>query len=319
MKKIFKQNISPLFKALDIPGNFVITTTDHTYEIDALEPCNNWLFPAFKAFQKLAADYKKQSRLINTFVTVGTGPGIDAIGASHILKPRSVTLTDIHPAVLPIAEKNFKKNKNSATIDTQILLGNLCAPLKKYGIAADLIYANLPNISLDDADSILSGQLTSTFFDVKILPACPTDLSKFLLCMQNGFLHDAYDTLAPNGSVIINLGGRVPLPLVKKMFTAAGYTYKELYNTFKVQSQPEWVLGGYARAEEKYKVSFDFYRYDKALEKVGKYLESDIISGAELKECLEPFRVSATEGLKHLIYDHERIGHVVHVLQGIKK
>ena len=102
------------------------------------------------------------------------------------------------------------------------------------------------------------------------------------------------------------------------MFTAAGYTYKELYNTFKVQSQPEWVLGGYARAEEKYKVKFDFYLFDPAQNWLQKNTTAPNLSATKLKRQLKPFRINANDALRRSAYHNERIGHIVQVIRGIK-
>ncbi len=197
-------------------------------------------------------------------------------------------------------------------------MGNLCEPLIEGDIKADLIYANLPNIPLDGSGSAMGGQLTSTFFDVNWIEKCPRNLEQYLLGLQNAFLQSAYGSLSPNGSVIVNLGGRVPVEIIKNMFLNNGFEYQELFSMFKIQTQPEWVLGGYARAEEKYKVVFDFYRYDLAFQKLRKQLENKNILSIELKKILKPFRVSATEGLKKFVYDKERIGHVVQIIMGIK-
>ncbi len=172
---------------------------------------------------------------------------------------------------------------------------------------------------MDGSDSAFGGQLTSTFFDESWIPKCSPLQGRYLLRLQNAFLRDAYAALSPGGSVIINLGGRVPVSLVKEMFVAAGYQYQELFAMLKVQLQPEWVLGGYARAEKKYHVVFDLYRFDAARKKFEVLLRDKNISTLELKKILKPFHVSATEGLKRLVYGHERIGHIVQVIRGVKK
>ncbi|OGH87829.1 MAG: hypothetical protein A3J93_05360 [Candidatus Magasanikbacteria bacterium RIFOXYC2_FULL_42_28] len=314
-----KQDVTSLFKAVGIPGRFIITATNNTYEIDALEPKNNWLYPAFRGFQNLSTRLTKENKPTDTFVAIGTGQGLDAVGAYHILKPKNIIITDLHPAVVPITEKNFYQNIKNGSAAVMALTGNLCEPLRQNKITADIIYANLPNIPLSEADTILSGQLTSTFFDASRAPHSPSLLNAYLLGLQNAFLQDAHASLAPGGSVIINLGGRVPIALIQTMFADAGYTYQELYATFKLQTQPEWVLGGYARAEEKYKKRFDFYRYDAASARLGTKIFEENISAVKLKKLLEPFLINATSALKRCVYDHERVGHVVQIIRGLKK
>ncbi len=315
---ITQQNVSSLFASVGIKHPVIINTTEHTYEVNAVKPKNNWLYPAFKGFLKLRKKLPCGKSSTLTFASIGTGQGIDAIGAYHIFHPKKIIITDIHPEVIPIAKNNFLKNTDHKT-NFVAYVGNLCDPLSKNKIVADIIYANLPNIPFEGVGSNFGGQLTSTFFNEQWINNKSRILEKYLLSLQNAFLYSAWPNLSPRGSVIVNLGGRIPLQLIKKMFTDAGFKYEELFNTLKIQSQPEWVLGGYARAEEKYKVTFDFYRFDAAKSKYGKKLEKENLSANKLKKMLRPFRISATEGLKLLIYRQETIGHLVQIIRGVKK
>jgi len=311
-------DVSSLFTAVGIKAKVKIIATEHTYEVDPSSPKDNWLYPAFEGFKKLRQKLAAGNKTVGTFVAIGSGQGIDAIGAYHILHPKNIIITDIHPEVVPVAQRNFLENVTAPTPEFQALVGNLCEPLRENKIKADVIYANLPNIPLDGDGSAFGGQLTSTFFDMNWIRKCPRFLEQYLLCLQNTFLYDAYNSLTPGGSVLVNLGGRVPLEVAKEMFISAGYQYQELYNMFKLQTQPEWVLGGYARAEEKNKIIFDFYRFDLARQKLGERLDDENISSAKLKKLLKPLRVSATEALKLFVYNHERIGHTVQLIRGIK-
>lgn len=312
------QNISSLFKSVGIKRNVVITTTDNTYEVDSMNPRDNWLYPAFKGFAILRERLTIERKPTKIFATIGTGQGVDAIGAYTILRPQTVIMTDILDAVVPVAKENIMQNTPRA-LRVEAYHGNLCEPLRQHNIVPDVIYANLPNIPFDGSGSIYSGQLTATFFSQEWIKACPAMFEHYLLCLQRSFLHDAYATLELQGSVVLNLGGRVPLSLVKNMFREAGFAYEALFNMFKVQSQPEWVLGGYARAEQKYKVTFDFYRFDAAYKKLGEQLANENYSAEQLKQILKPFRVSASEGLKRFVYAQERIGHLVQIIRGVKQ
>ena len=315
---IKQTDVSNLFCTAGIKAHVVIGVTKNTYEVDPLHPEDNWLYPAFKGFEQLYQKLKKEKKANKIFVTIGTGQGLDAIGAYYILNPTKIIMTDIHPKVIPIAKQNFLQNIGERGVLKGALVGNLCAPLKSMGIVADIIYGNLPNIPFDGISSALDGQLTSTFFDQKKIRVCSNKLEQYLLGLQNDFLHDAYDCLTPGGSIVINLGARVPVGLVEKMFKNAGYEYQELYSMLKVQTQPEWVLGGYTRAEEKYNVLFDFYMFDEAKKTIDKYLGNRSISVEQLKQLLKPFRISAAQGLKRFTYNNERIGHIVQVIRGKK-
>jgi len=110
---------------------------------------------------------------------VGTGPGIDAIGAKTILDPKVTVMTDVHPNVVPLAAENFRRFHPDAKHTA--LLGNLCEPLRQQGILADVIYANLPNIPADDEQEILQGTHSATFIPSSSLKHVPEQYNKYLL------------------------------------------------------------------------------------------------------------------------------------------
>ncbi len=313
------QDVSSLFAAVGVDRSIQIRTTEHTYEIDARHPKDNWLYPAFRGFQCLRKELKEEGKRVKVFVTIGTGQGVDATGAYYILRPQRMIITDIHAGVISIARQNLVNNTRP-TLRIDAYCGNLCQPLRDHDILADVIYANLPNIPFDGTGSPYSGQLTSTFFSKEWVSESSPTIQKYLLGLQNAFLTEAGASLVPGGSVVLNLGGRIPIPLVQEMFAKAGFEYQELYTTLKVQSQSEWVLGGYARAEKRYGTTFDFYGFDAAQKKFSQEeSKQERRSAAQLKNALKPFHISATDALKRFVYQHERIGHLVQVIRGIKQ
>lgn len=281
--------------------------THETYEYDPI-PENNWLYAAFKGFQALTQD---PQRCIRTFATVGTGPGLDAIGAAHIFRPTHVIATDMNALVLPVAEKNILDHVPDSSVRVRVLHGNLCAPLREAGFCADLIYANLPLLPAHAA-SLIHGMRSSTFAPQEILATAPEVYRQYQLGMIYQFLCDARSSLTENGSVAINLGGRVPFSLIRQMFMDCGYTYRDLFVMVKKQSQPDDVLPGFSRAEEDTGIEFDFYHHDAALEA----LPSDAsMSAVSLKDFLQPFRVSAREALT-LHKKGIEIAHIVQMIEG---
>ncbi|KAJ7724067.1 hypothetical protein DFH07DRAFT_855249 [Mycena maculata] len=56
--------------------------------------------------------------------------------------------------------------------------------------------------------------------------------------------------LSPTGAVISSIGGRVPLAALLKMASEAGYRAKIVTYTWKIQSEPEEVVGGYKKNQE---------------------------------------------------------------------
>ncbi|MBI5798595.1 MAG: hypothetical protein HZB10_01545 [Candidatus Yonathbacteria bacterium] len=313
-----QQDVSSLFRCVGLNVRSKITTTEHTYEIDARHPRDNWLYPAFRAFQILQKQLQKEGRRVRAFTTIGTGQGVDAIGAYFIFRPRQIILIDIHPNVIVTAEENVLDN-TASTVRISAYTGNLCQPLRDHALRPDLIYAKLPNIPFDGSGSLYSGQLTATFFSQEWIAKSSRVIEQYLLGQQQAVIREASACLASGGSLVLNLGARVPIVLVQQMFTNARLKYQELYTMFKIQSQPEWVLGGYARAEKRYGVTFDFYRFDAAKQQLGSILAKENLTAEQLKKLLKPFHLSATDALKQLVYQRERIGHLVQVIRGIRR
>ncbi len=308
-------DISQLFESVGVHKEVKVNMNDATYEVDATEPKNNWLYPAFKGFQKLQKSLEDDGKHVDTFVSIGTGQAIDGIGANEIFAPKKVVLTDNNSKVIAISDANFKMNSNGEA-ECVVLEGSLCKPLRDHGITADVIYANLPNVPKDDSEAVMQGMNSATFVDAATVASTPEKYQRYLLGLQYAFLKDAVGSLNDGGCVVVNLGGRVPVELVQDMFQECGYSYKELYTMFKLQSQPEEVLTGYAEAELQHGVTFDFYRYDDSFAAL-EAQDTERISATQLKALLAPFRVSATEGLA-LLAKGEKIGHVVHLLRGQK-
>jgi len=313
----FSLDVSPLFAAAGLSTNMVAEMNEHTYEVDLSDPRNNWLYPAFLGFKELQKRLIAEGKFVETFATIGTGPGIDAIGAHEIFHPRKIVMTDIHPDVLPIAEKNFSHHTKNDSIPHDAWQGHLAEPLRRNNILSDVIYPNLPNVPfVQHNTSLFSQQLTSSFYN-SVLNCAPSTINRYLLTMQFDLLQDARSSLVDGGSVVVNLGGRVPVELVKVLFESSGYVYEELFTMLKAQSQPELMLPSYARAEKEGRVEFDFYHFDEARNLIKK-LPAEGVPADHLKEILLPFRVSATQAVK-LSKHHESIGHVVQIIRGVKE
>lgn len=317
-------DVSSLFAACGIRRKVTALFNAATYEIDEM-PQNNWLYPAFLGFQELAEKLRREDKCVQSFASIGTGAGLDVVGAeqiffpaflsgyqAEIFKPSLLVGTDVHPGVLPLAEENVRKNIDLKSADIRMLLGSLCTPLREAGLKVDVLYANLPLIP-DGPAHILDGMRSSTFVDRDLLKDVPPLYTKHLLGMKYALLQDAHDCLTESGSVVLNLGGRVSIPLVHRMFTECGYSYDELVTMLKVQSQPEEVLPGFVAAEQKHGIAFEFYWMESEPQKyTPKVYINDIYSESFLKRNK---RVSATEALA-LHSKGEKIGHIVRVIRG---
>ncbi len=310
----YPTDASSLFAQFGVRQKVKGVFNEYTYAIDA-RPENNWLFPAFKGFEVLKTRIAAEGQTVRTFVTVGTGGGWDAIGGHHIFQPKRLIATDNHPKVLRVADRNIRENVTDEDVEILTLHGDLCAPLREKKILADVLYANLPLLP-DDPAHVLEGMRSSTFADWERIKQAPTIYQRYRLAMKYVLLNDAASSLAPHGSVAINLGGRVPVELIQRMFDECGYTYEELYTMLKLQTQPDEVLPGFAAAEKEGGVEFDFYRLPHTRKAASTLRPS--FPAKKWKDTLLPHRVSAERAVRL----HARgvpIGHIVQMIGGQRK
>ncbi len=301
---------SPLFRAAGISKDVKVDMPDHAIDNDLVGKIKRgWAYGAFLAFREYRKRYGKPS----SFATIGTGVGIDAIGACEILQPEKLIITDIHPEIPSLAKQNLKNNGSCA--DAIALTGDLCHPLVENNLQVDLLYANLPNVPSEEP--VLVGRRSATYFQGKI--HCPDVFEHHLLSHQYSFLRQAKSALEKGGAVISAIGGRLPYEILTDLFAKAGYAMQELVSTFKYQTEPEDVLSGYAKAEKQYGTEFDFYHYPEAQEKWLQFGAARL-TGAEIKEDLRQHRVSATEAWGLYRTGKQRsFGIVAHYLCGREK
>ena len=332
---VILRRIIKLRKDLDEP--IIITETDDTYPLHP-KVWDNWLAFAYRAFDMLAdipesddlyADKCMRSE-ITSFASIGTSNGADAIGALDVFANlEEITLLDISAKALRVAKKNLGNHLDAVASDCEMFAvqGNLCSGLKRSGLTFDVIYENLPNIPNGDTDQgyrAASFYKNSLFRKVKLdkSKALDRDIIRYLLLSHYALLLDAKPFLNPGGSVICAIGGRVPYDAMREMVEKAGYKFEELFSGFKLQTETEEVLQGYAAAEQKYGVKFDFYDFNQ----VSGLLSIDMkppyarLPGDELKRMLGPCAISAEYALRlHRKKPSKKIGHVVHMVRAVKK
>lgn len=298
-------DVSELFADFGLTSPVMAKFNEHTYEYDPSFK-DNWVFFALKGFQNLQRLIEAEGNAVHTFATIGTGAGLDAIGAQAIFHPKTMILTDVHPDVLSVARENVTPFTNKQEVIFQH--GNLCEPLRMMGMQADVIYANLPLIPYSGSN-LLDGMNSSSYVSTKAYEHTPEIYKKHLLGIIHTFLKEACFSLKPQGSVVVNLGGRIPVALVQQMFKDCGYFYSELYTGFKLQTQCEDILPGFSNAEKEFGIEFDYYDYEKGSQ------HPDFVCAKDLKEYLSPHRMSATDALR--AFQHgKQVGHVVQVIRG---
>jgi hypothetical protein len=282
----------------------------------------NWLYYAFAGFKKLDSLLKEEGAKVASLALIGTGNGVDAIGACHIFKDVvRIYLTDIDEETLPLALQNVKGNLDpAAKAAVDGFAGDVCEPLQERSIKVDLIYGNLPNIPLWDSEQT-DGFGLSTFYSPRESAAPHPVIKQSMLELQLHFLRSAKACLTPGGSVVQLVGGRFPSRNFKLLYELAGFELTQLCAGLKPQTEASEVLTGYARAEKENDVEFTFYDYDKALAALKQDGQGNLVADEPmdylektLKDCL----MNATRALEA----HRNgilIGHTCHVLRGTGK
>ncbi len=296
---------------IDLGSPVLIEEAPFTYSIKD-EIWDNWFPFAYIAFQRL------NQEKVKSFATIGTGSGADAVGALHtFVNLDTLVLTDVDERVVPIARGNVERYARD--VNVVALTGSLCQPLREHGVKVDVIYENLPNVQ--DAEEIINGYRRASRYVAGSFDVNDEQARAYLLESHLASLIEAKESLNLNGSVICSIGGRVPYDRLISLVESTGYRFQELVAGFKVQTEPEEVLPGYAEAERG-DVAFDFYKYDDAVEFLrSRGMKKPFIDlqGNELKELLTPFRISAKEALELYQQDKSyKIGHTVHMIRATK-
>jgi len=287
-----------------------LTLTEHTYPLSEF-PERSWIAIAFKAFLRLTNRIQVRDVLI-----VGTGNGIDALGAIEIFDLNSLTVTDLLEESLTIAQENIIANlKGETNIKTNFYTGDMlsCIPPEKQFC---LIYENLPNLPLPKEINLKAGINSASFFDAE-QHKVPELFDTYLLALHYLCLQQAHSRVRKGGGVLTSIGGRVPLEIVFNLHRACGYSPELIVFDLKIQSEPDEVLPGYCKAEEQNGVEFRFYA-PEALEIVAagrrKGLEGKELADA-VEEDLNRYSMSAHEALEQY-YQGKEVAHSVFMVFG---
>ena len=302
-------DVTRLFEMAGLKKRALIGYNEHTRDNDVLSFKNirkGWVYGALLAFR----EYKRLFGRTKAMAVIGVGAGVDSVGAYELLEPSSLICSDIHQAITKSAWKNLSANLPKDAKIT-MLTGDLCAPLIERGLKVDLIYGNIPNIPVSQME--LGGGSSRTFFIDNV--DRPKLFKKYLLAHQYSFLRSARSALAPNGSVIAAIGGRVPYDVLIELFRANNFMPRELVSIFKYQTERDEVVSGYAKAEND-GVEFDLYLYTET-KKIWDKVEGARLTGPELKELFKKYRISAKNAIRRVRKDKStQFGIVAHYLCG---
>jgi len=289
-----------------------IEVADHAYLPKTEDIKSDWVAyiaaPAFKLIrEKLGHD-------IDSFVSIGTGSGIDVLAGIELLGAKRVGFTDLQRSVVAAAAQNVRNNLKSNDIEFEFGDGDLLQPLKNGKRNYDVIYENLPNVPLASNTKIEDKRNSGHYLE-KREEAIPEFVHEQMLDLHYLALKQARDYLAENGAVYSTLGGRVPLNAFIKLSELAGLHSEIFTYSWKVQAEPEDVISGYAAQEKAGLGPFRFYRAEDLQKAFANVSVKDSGNRAfEIEKALDSVKLTATAAYE-AFKKGEVIGHTVAVLK----
>lgn len=289
-----------------------IEVADHAYLPKTEDIKSDWVAyiaaPAFKLIrEKLGHD-------IDSFVSIGTGSGIDVLAGIELLGAKRVGFTDLQRSVVAAAAQNVRNNLKSNDIEFEFGDGDLLQPLKNGKRNYDVIYENLPNVPLANNTKIEDKRNSGHYLE-KREEAIPEFVHEQMLDLHYLALKQARDYLAENGAVYSTLGGRVPLNAFIKLGELAGLRSEIFTYSWKVQAEPEDVILGYAAQEKAGLGPFRFYRAEDLQKAFANVSVKDSGNRAfEIEKALDSVKLTATAAYE-AFKKGEVIGHTVAVLK----
>ncbi len=293
-----------------------IEVADHAYLPKTEDIKSDWVAyiaaPAFKLIrEKLGHD-------IDSFVSIGTGSGIDVLAGIELLGAKRVGFTDLQRSVVAAAAQNVRNNLKSNDIEFEFSDGDLLQPLKNGKRNYDVIYENLPNVPLASNTKIEDKRNSGHYLE-KREEAIPEFVHEQMLDLHYLALKQARDYLAENGAVYSTLGGRVPLSAFIKLGELAGFHSEIFTYSWKVQAEPDDVISGYAAQEKAGLGPFRFYRAEDLQKAFANISVKDSGKRAfEIEKALDSVKLTATAAYE-AFKKGEVIGHTVAVLKSSLK
>ena len=226
--------------------------TRHSYPVEQ-SVAESWLRLAFRAFARLAGRMQVRDLLI-----IGTGNGLDALGALEIFDLTSLVVTDLFEESLSVSLRNVLAHLDEQSgTEIDFRAGDLlaCVPPERRFC---LIYRTFPTFARPRG---WTSRLAPSAAGSSTRPgsACPSSSSHTswrsttnACSRRGGYLRDG-------GGILTAIGGRIPLDVAFDLHRSCGYAPELVIFDAKIQTEPELVLSGYARVEEEAGVAFRFY------------------------------------------------------------
>ncbi len=319
-----KVDITPLFKKAKIKTDQIkIVENEGMYPYkEKIE--DNWAYFTAVGMKYLKEIFNKESKKIEDAGIVGICSGVEAIALKFIFKDdlKHMIVTDIDSEILKGTMHNLNNTVKSSKMKITPLVGSFCEPIEKEKLFVDFVHANIPNLPSTGKEDLSKGAEKGTFLDSSLYNQYnpPQKFIKWALGAQYAYLQSAKKVLKRGGSVITELGGRVPLNVVKELFDECDLEMSEVIVGFKEQTEALIDFIGYGKFEEEYGIEFEFYLYNeckKLIEERNIENPTSSVSGKEIKELLRPYKISSKKALE-LYKKGITIGHTVHLFRGIK-
>ena len=297
------------YPALRVRRPVSLELTHHSYPVEPSVE-ESWLALTFRAFSLLAGRLEVRELLV-----LGTGNGLDALGAAEIFDLRSLVVTDLFEECLEVSRRNVLAHLDAPWIELGFHAGDLLscvAPGRRFC----LIYENLPNVRAAAGMDVALGTVGGRFFDAAGL-SVPELFESHQLALHYECLQQARGYLRDGGGILTAIGGRIPLDVAFDLHRSCGYAPELVIFDAKIQTEPELVLSGYARVEEEAGVAFRFYT-PEVIEIVSEARRTGL-EGKELALAVEGELIqhvmSATEALARCRQGHP-VAHSVFMILG---
>ncbi|KAE8133790.1 hypothetical protein BDV38DRAFT_274004 [Aspergillus pseudotamarii] len=308
-----------------INRRFPLSLSEQSYLPKVENPRADWAVVA--AFNSFQAYQRGQLGKVQRFATIGTGSGTDMIAALETFPDLEFgAMTDLHTSVVSAAKRNVLNATDNYAPCRAVAkgiyaaAGDLLLPLRDQE-AFDLIYENLPNIPLPTTKSLVDGQISSTFIGDRTADRVPVHVSQALLDLHYICLYQArvMRLIKSSGAILSSMGGRVPVQSMLDMADAAGYSSRVVSLTWKIQSEPETVIGEYAENQKKGLGKYYFYPTSALGTAFGDLSPAAAgLRAAQIEQNLHPHRLDAVAALEQYHAGVE-IGHTVYVMASVLK
>lgn len=318
-------DITPLFKAAHIPTpRLTITETAGMYPYKQKVE-ENWAYFTGVGMKRLKSILDAEGKKVRDIGIVGICSGVEGIAVAYIFSPQleNLIVTDIDKEILQGTVINLKNSTQQFDFEVTPLIGSFCEPIEEIGRMVDLVHANVPNLPSRGDEDLTKGAEKGTFLPPSLYEwyQPPEKYLGWAMGAQYAYLASAKKVVRDGGTIITELGGRMPIPIVRELFHELNLELQEVIVGFKEQTEALIDFTGYHTLEREYGNRFEFYLYNeskKILQENRIENPTSIISAEEYKQLLEPFTVSAGEAIE-LYTAGIPVGHTVHLFRGIQK